>query len=750
MNINDTISAVELVLTGEDKDQFEEALLEQIETEIDSAESYLDEIIRPRIADNWKYYRRELPVKIAGQAGYVDNTCQATVDHYTAAALDAFTSNDTLEIIPEGVTMDVGIKVINQLVNSVLDSENNRFNLYQSFFRDCFVSGASLFKPYVKEGVQIEKQYFTDTTPEELSIRFMTLSANGKYDRVEQIITEERVEEFEQQVDAAGAFPELGGTPELMTTSISRTLMSGYFALVRKEKTIKIKPVPAENFLINKDAVSIDNARFVGDKEMVTISELLSLGFDEDKVQEVFDKSGGDDDADTNSASRSRKRNIIGDNSDSVSSDASQREVELYELYIYSSVAETLGDDEKMAVSKLFQVFYCEGVLLDYQEVDNTPYSGASPVPVPHMFWGEGMVDRTKHIQTAKTGLYRQQFSYNDLITRPRFEYVPDNLVNPRDIYNTSPGAGIAVKSVGSISPVVLGAMAGDNMAMADVLDKQREVGTGMSFTGQGLAGDVLKAGASTVSAQMILTENQMNQKAVIQTLLENGIKPLIKSIYNMLRENFNEWEVTVDGQTFTVNPNDWPRLREIKVVSPIGKSAKLEKAQSYMSLFQTLTSAQPGSELAKLATSSHLRHLLVNAYEYQDIQDVGSYLPSNEEIAQKDQMMQMMQQMQGQMQQLQSQITTLTQENQVLKVTASDIAQREIAIKEQDLALRKEKQDMDGAIAADKQALAEEKQTSEEMIAADKQELAERQQDLREEAALNNSDMTILPRVYL
>lgn len=748
MNIEDTISALTVSLKGENKDAFEDALLEQLNSEIDNAENYLDETIRPRIEENWKYYRRELPVKIDGQAGFVDNTCQATVDHYTATSLDAFTSDDTLEIVPEGVSDLVTIKVINQVVNSVLDSENNRFNLYQSFFRDSFVSGASVFKPYVKEGIQIEKRYFEDVSAEELAIRLMTLESSGNWERVEQVITDEQEVSIERDMVApASMLGNIAGDAIEVSVTATQVNYTGYFVLLNKEKTVKIKPVPAENFLINKDATSIDDARFIGDKEMVTISELLELGFDEDKVQEVSEKCGGDTDARDNEASRSRKRNILGDDNDITSTDLSQREVELYEVYIRSSVAETLGEKEKIAISKLYQVFYCEGVILDYQEVDNTPYSGASPIPVPHMFWGRGMVDDTKHIQTAKTGLYRQQFTYNEMASRPRFEFVPDQLVNPRDIHNTTPGAGIAVKSKGTITPITLGVLSGDNVQMASLMDTQREVGTGMSFTGQSMLGEVLKAGASTLSGQMIISEGQQVQKAVIQTLLENGIKPLIKTIYNMLRENFSAWEVTVDGQTFTVNPNDWPRLREIRVVTPLGKSARLEKAQTLTSLYSALTTAQPGTEAAKLATPDKLRNLLVEAYEYQDVK-ADSFLPSVEEISQKDQMMQMMQQMQGQLQQMQQQMEAMGSENQMLKVTASEIAQREIAIREGELELKRQKQEQDGIIAADKQSLAEDKQNADEEIAADKQELAEREQALREMLAEEDS-LNAQVRIY-
>lgn len=744
--ILDLNSGTRVDLKGEDLEMFEEGLQEQVCSEIDNAEDYLDETIRPRIEENWKFYRKELPKKRDGEAGFVDNTCQATVDHYVAHCADAFTSSDTLEVVPYGITNPTTTRVINQVVNAVLDSENDRFNLYQSFFRDAMVSGASVFKPFVKEETKIDKQFFTDASEEEVAIRQMTLEASMKYDRVEKILTSQKEVEITQEMPidpstTLGAIAAMDGKPASVTTTSKSVQLSGYFALVSKEKTIKIEPIPAENFLINKDARSIDDARFVGHKAMVTISDLLSLGFPYEKVSDVFKKCGGDNDADNNEASRSRKSNIIGDDNDDTSVDRSQREVELYEVYIKSSMAETLNEEDEIAVSKLYQVFMAEDIILDYQEVDFIPYSGASPTPVPHMFWGTGMVDATKHIQTAKTGLMRQQFAYNELAARPRFIFQPDQLVNPRDIYNTQPGAGIAVKQMGAIQPVQLAALGGDNVGMASMLDSQREVGTGMSFTGQGMLGDVLKAGGSTISAQMVLSEGQMVQKAVIQTILENGIKPLIENIYNLLRENFSSWEVTVDGETFEINPNEWPRLREICVNTPLGKSAKLERAQTHMSLFSTLASAQ--GEAAKLVTADGLRGLLIEAFEAQEMNDASAFMASSEEIAQKDQLSQQMAQMAQTLQQMQAQMQQMQQQNQVLSVQASAMAQKQLELDERRVAVQEATAQMNAQKTeaamtqdADEQSRKQEETDATLANMADKQSLAEQEFALKQQLA--------------
>lgn len=726
-NYTDLTSGRTPDLSGEKLEDFEDSLLQQVQFEIDDAESYLDETIRPKITENWQYYLGELPAKRDGEPSFTDNTCQATVDHYVAACMDAFTSGDSLEVVPDGITNPVTLKVINQVMNDVLDSENNRHKLYQSFFRDSLVSSASVLRPKVTEETKIDKEFFSDVEEDVITMRKTQLELSGAYEDIEVVVTEKKTVEIESTSPAN--IESVLGTVNVGDITAKTTIetYSGYYQLVSTKKTIKIDPVPAENFLINRDARGIENARMVGHKAMTTISELLKMGFDYDKVLEVHE-SCNDDDASENIASMSRKGGLIYDTEDDAL-DVSQQEVELYELYIKSSAE----SDDDIGISKLYQVFYAENVLLSYQETDEVPYSGTSPIPRPHMFWGDGMVDRTKAIQRAKTGMLRQTFVYNEMASKPRFEYLPKNLENVRDIFSNRAGAGIAVTELGSVRPIQITAMVGDPSALMAQMDTQREQGTGMSFSGQGLMGDVLKAGASTQSAAMVLSEAQMVQKNVIQTLLQGAIIPLVSSIYNMLRENFDSWNLTVDGSRMTINPNDWPELSDVRIKTPLGTSAKLEQSQKYGNLAQTLASAAPGTELSKLATAQNIRDLMVKSYELMDVADAQYYMPSDQEIAQKDQLMQGMQQMQAQMQQLQAQLQQMQAQNTVLQQTASQMAQAELSIKQQEQNRKDRETDGDLQQMADDQIRKEQMDEATMESMADKNAVAERQEDRKD-----------------
>lgn len=721
-------------LSSDKLEAFEEALLKQVRSDVDDCEEYLEETIRPKITENWGFYNGTLPKKREGEPSFVDNTCSSTVEHYVASCMDAFSSGESLEVVPDGVTSPVTLKVINQVLNDVLDSDNDRQTLYRAFFKDAMVSSASVMRPIIREENKIEKEFFTEQTQDVIQFRQVQLESDDQYESVEVLITDKKDVQVSQDipVEPTSLLGQMDVTG--ISTVMEQTLYTGYFAIVSKVKTIKIEAVPAENFIINKDARGIKDARIVGHKAMTTISTLLEMGIDEDKVMKVWEKCN-DDDADSNIASLSRKSGLVLDNDDD-SLDNSQREVELYELYIKSSVEETVGTDKEIAVSKLYQVFYCEGVLLAYQETDEVPYCGTSPIPRPHMFWGEGMVDITKSIQSARTGLLRQQFVYNEMASRPRFEYNPEELHNVRDIFNTAPGTGIAVKAPGTINPIQLTAMAGDSAGLLQMLDTMRESGTGMSFVGQGMLGEALAAGSSTQSAAMILSEGQLVQKSVINTLLNGAIIPLVKTLYNMLRENFSTWDLQVDGEKLTINPNEWPELRDVRIKTPLGTTAKLEQSQKYGNLAQVLATAAPGTELAKLASASNIRAAMVKSYELMDIADAQYYMNDDSTIQQKDQLTQQLSQLQQQMQQMAQQLQQLSDQNQVLQSTANNMAQKQLELDERKVVIQEQQAQADMQNMAHEQIRKQDETDGKLQNMADKQALLEKEEALKEEMA--------------
>lgn len=670
--------------------------------EIDACENYLDDEIRPTLAENWGYYRKELPAKDTSGMSFVDNTCQASVTHFVAAAKDAFVSGDLLEIVPDKNANSAIVAVTTEMMNDILDRENNRSILYTSMFKDAAVAKLGILKPYVFEDSEVLEHPFEGIPEEQIAVISDSLTKEG-FEVLEEVITDE------QEIDMGEELSQMGISMDMMSYKI----VAGYISYKKTRKTIRIDAIPPENFLINSDAKDIRSARIVGHKNNVTISELITMGFEYDDVAEVasFDE---DNDVENNEASKARGK--MGQGLESESLDKSMGEVTLYEVYIRTSLSEVSDAEAEYDVAKLYQVFWSNNVVLGFEEVKEAPYACANPNPVPHSVWGESIVDQTKNIQRAKTGLVRQTLQYNSLQTAPRFMY---RGVSERDLLSRVPGTGIKAESADAlIQPIQLGTMSPVTGDIMNVMDMQREQGTGITFTGQGMVGEVLKAGGSSISASMVLSEQQMIVKDMIANILHTGIIPLCSIIYNMVRDNIEELEVEVNGQVIPIRPmQHLPVLREVRIKAPLGASAKLEKAQAYNSLLMSL------SNPAMPITTVKQVKLLQKMYELQDIKDVSEFLPTEEELGQA-----------SQMQQMQQQLQQLTMQNQQLQQVASEMAQKQMELQERTVVVQEIRAEMDGQAKADKQELDEEKAAASMMKDADLVAVREREQTMKEE----------------
>ena len=696
---NDVYQSSEINLTDEQNQD----LVSNLSSEIDSAESYLNEVVRPESVRSWKYYKRELPEKPSGsnRSSYVDNTVACTVDHYQAVARDAFTDDDTFQIVAD--TDSRANEVINKVVSDVLNVTNNRNHVYSAFIKDALISKAGIMKPRVSVSKSIKKIQFKDMPSDQVNVMMMSIESSDDFESVELIIYEK---DFESQ---ASIFNDVS-SDTVASEAYQQEFLTGCIKTVKEEKTIKIDNIPPDNFIVNQDAKTLDDARIVGHKTTTTISDLLKMGFDDDVVREVAEKNNAGKGSDINTAANERK------STSSISSyrpQGSQKEIELYEIYYKTSLDET--DD--VVTSNLYKIFYVDNIILSCEEVESQPYVGCSSYPIPHEFWGESMASKCEDIQRAKTGLYRNEFEYNDTLLNPTL-IIDLNGIEAKDIINYKESSIIQTTNTSAVSALSIPPLSGNSAILMQALDKQREAGTGAVFTGNSQVAEAVKAGGSGIAASLILSENQTLQKGVINTFLESGIKPLIAKIYETLRHNFVEVAVKIDGVATTTNPSEWPDLEDIVVKTPIGQSAKMQQAQVMQQLYESLNNPSV-SDNAVMSDAYRKKKLLIDTMKLAGVHNVSQYLSTDDEMLEKDQLINLVEQLTARTQELE-------QENFSLSSFANSLTERDLALKER-IADSKIQSD------ADKQVFEEEKQQFKEEVAADNQVNKDRELDIKE-----------------
>lgn len=171
----------------------------------------------------------------------------------------------------------------------------------------------------------------------------------------------------------------------------------------------------------------------------------------------------------------------------------------------------------------------------------------------------------------------------------------------------------------------------------------------------------------------MILSRQQSIEKMIMKNILESGIKPLLQLIYTTLRQSIDKVSVSIDGKRGDIYPikDGWPMDTEIKIKTPLGASAKLDKARLYSELVTDMTASQ-------IASPTRITAILKEKYgSCLDIVNIQEYLPNQQELAQMDINKQLMQQMQ----QMQQQLQQLMQQNQQLSQKASEQQQAKLQL---------------------------------------------------------------------
>ena len=177
---------------------------------------------------------------------------------------------------------------------------------------------------------------------------------------------------------------------ESATVEIDGDTGAATITKTQKVRVVGIDNIKPENFIINSNATCLWDAKVVGHEESVTVSELVELGFDIEDIVKVSKTVGSNKYYSDDELESIRQSQATGTfDANSVFMDVGQKEVQLYELYVTTSLEsgeET--DEESIREAKTKRVMMCSDVLLSVEDVEENPYVVCSPYKNPHSIFG--------------------------------------------------------------------------------------------------------------------------------------------------------------------------------------------------------------------------------------------------------------------------------------------------------------------------------------------------------------------------
>jgi hypothetical protein len=256
---------------------------------------------------------------------------------------------------------------------------------------------------------------------------------------------------------------------------------------------LKIECIEAEDFLLNREAKCIEDARFCSHRQETTKSDLIEMGFDRDVVEALpIDRfSTMQQEKLSRDEAASTFFNNVGDNSMAL--------VELFECYVKADVD---GDGIAETIRAFYAGGHGSGELLDWEVwEDDLPFSDIPCEPVPHRWDARSIADDTSDIQRVKTVITRQFLDNTYWNNNPMTAAEEGAIVNPETLRSPRFGATVYHKK-GSLPPAPMAVpYIGDKALLAlQHFDQVREMRTGVSRSTMALDPEALQNQTATAA----------------------------------------------------------------------------------------------------------------------------------------------------------------------------------------------------------------------------------------------------------
>ena len=698
------------------------------------------------VQELYDYYNMDLPGPDNGIT-YVHPVVKEQVDHYLALFTDIFTQDRLFEIIPDGVTAPLDIKIISEVIHDVFVS-NSQYKLFNDFGKEAFVVGSGVLYPYVCSDRSVYREQFDGITEEELAARVQILE-DQDYD-VDFKISRRRTKNTVVQVPSDPTNPQ----SPMQELPQQKVVLRGVIKYRNKEETkrIKIDNIKVDRLIYNTDIEKIEDQDCIGFWRMASISELIEQGYDKEKIQYIAKHGVREEDLTINKLSRNNLENI---DIDDTEIDLSLLRIRLYEVFVKSSIPSD-EDDDDVKEAKTYKVMYACSTVLEYEEIQDIPLVIASPFPSTEHILGGGIADSIKGLQNSLTGSIRSIMINNINNNNLGYFYDPEKLWDSDDISTQFENRLIPVKDMSAVTPITPSQISPSTVDLISRLEPTVSNITGIVRSTSSLSAEVFKQGGSSISAQLALQVEQSKQKHIINNLIEYGLKPLVRKIYMLIRENFSMWEMDIMGKRVPVNPSgEWPRnIEDVRFVGPLGKDERLQQAMVISNHIQTITGSS-NPEVQKILDAKGIAGMMKEIFHLQGMNHLAQFIMPDENLDKLNELNKQITDLNNQLQQKTTTEQTLNQQIAEKDANISQLQQQAGKLQfdrleltriaqEQRAKLDQERLMMQQEIEANKQFLAEQRlmleREKQEFIAtstADKHALEAEHLDLKKEAVL-------------
>ena len=646
-----------------------------VEQEIQGSLGYGDGKLTQQRTDAMdRYYGKKYGNEQEGRSQIVTRDVADVIEWIMPSLMKIFTGGDkVVQFEPQGPEDVEAAKQATDYTNHVIMKQNPGFNIIYSWFKDALLQKNGIVKHYWDDTTEITREEYKNLTEEE----FTSLLMDDTVEVVEHTANGELSEEdmmvgMQQQ-------------PLLHDVVIKRTNESGQ---------VRIEPVPPEEFLINKYAKSVEDARFVGHRVKRTKSDLIAQGYPKAKIERAFSAEEAE-----YKSERLARFDFDGDSTYGGDVDEG---IWVTECYIHVDF-DNDGIDELRKVTKVGDE------ILDNEAVDSVPFSSLTPVPMPHKFYGLSIYDLISDLQLIKTTLMRNLLDNMYLTNNGRYEVV-EGQANLDDLMTSRPGGIVRVRTPGAVSPLATPQLDQNSFNMLGYLDSIREERTGVNKNSMGIGDGGLKSHQTATGVAQVMTAAQQKIELIARVFAETGMKDLANSVYQLIQKfESPEKIVRLNNKWTTLYPAEWKEKMDCTAQVGLGFGNKDMNLMHLGQLAQTIQMVAQHPAAGMMIKPKNVYNLIAEQIKAMGMKNVEDFItdpgdqepqqqgPSPEEQAKQAEMQLKAEELKIKMQKLQTESTLKQREmeldaqlaQQELELKASE-AQVDMQIKAQELEIKK------------------------------------------------------------
>jgi len=577
-----------------------EKLSAAVAAELTDAIDYIDSVVSPERAKATRYYRGEpFGTEEEGRSAHVSTDVRDVVLGMMPNLMRIFTGTERVaEYVPTGPEDIESAEQATDVVHQIFSKQNPGFSILYAVFKDALVRKTGIVKWWPEEQIDTSEYSYSGLSDAEVAV----LTQDPE---LAVVSVGMNIEAKAEGIDMQGLQPMAPPTFDVVLRRVKRQLK------------YRVAAVPPEEFLIDRRARDLDTASLVAHRQVLTVSDLVAMGYDQKMVEE---NSSEDDDLDANEERTERNPFLSMYKADR--SDTPSRKVLYIESYLrYDRDGDGVAELTKVCtIGSAYKIVAAEGC-------DEVPFAVFTPDPEPHLVIGLSEADKVLDIQETKSEVMRDVLDSLAQSIHPRTAIV-EGQVNLDDVLNNETGAIIRMRAPGMVQPFSQPFVGQAAFPLVEYLDMVKETRTGISKASQGLNADALQSSTRAAVAATI-SAAQGRIELVARVFAETGLKRMFRGLLRMLTKHQNQpMVVRLRGKFVPIDPRVWNADMDVDVNVALSASSNEERmgmltqiAAKQEQILQTLGPANP------LVTVQQYRHALAKIVELSGFRDASQFV---------------------------------------------------------------------------------------------------------------------------